>query len=139
MTEGEVKMFVATCQSMGLPVPQQEVLFAKERYGRSWRADFMFVVGERKVAVEVEGIFFTDSQGKSRHQTGTGYINDSVKYNIYTLMGIGLLRFTSSQVKASPVVCCKVILQALGLAELSERDIAALFAFEVKAKSRKKK
>lgn len=46
---------------------------------RRWRSDFAHP-GAR-VLIELEGIFFRPTQGKSRHQTGTGYREDCEKYN----------------------------------------------------------
>lgn len=67
---------------------------------RKFRFDFAFWHRTNKgvninVAIEYEGIF----SGKSRHTTFSGYTNDSTKYNIASLNGWIVLRYTAKNYK----------------------------------------
>jgi very-short-patch-repair endonuclease len=54
---------------------------------RKFRMDFALV--DRKVCIEYEGI-----SGRSRHTSITGYSRDCEKYNLATVMGWKILRYT---------------------------------------------
>lgn len=58
---------------------------------RRWRFDF--AIPDKKIALEIEGGIWTE--GKSRHFTGTGYTGDCEKYNLATVVGWHVFRFTS--------------------------------------------
>lgn len=137
MTASEIRMFCHVCSSEGLPTPVLEYMFGQEVFGRNWRADFFFDHNGIKLSVEVEGIFYNNSQGTSRHQTGKGYKDDMQKYNACSLLGIKLLRFTSTQALKQPILCCKMIKVALGIKEV-DVEIFSLFALPVKKSQRKK-
>lgn len=83
------KIFIETCKQVGLPEPITEYQFAKD-IKRRWRIDYYFQVGERKVALEVEGGVFTGG----RHNRGAGFKRDMEKYNEISSRGIVLLRTT---------------------------------------------
>ena len=58
---------------------------------RKWRFDFAIV--DLKIAIEVEGGVWT----KGRHTRGSGFINDTIKYNTATSMGWSILRFAATE------------------------------------------
>lgn len=60
---------------------------------RKWRADFHLV--GKKILVEVEGAIWSGG----RHTRGKGYIGDMEKYNVATMMGYQVIRFSTDQVK----------------------------------------
>jgi very-short-patch-repair endonuclease len=60
---------------------------------RKWRADFAIL--NKRILIEVEGGIWTGG----RHTRGAGFAADMDKYNIATLLGWRLLRFTPSQIK----------------------------------------
>lgn len=62
---------------------------------RRFRADWLIEIGSKKVLVEYEGIGST----KSRHTSITGYTNDCEKYNLASLYGYIVLRFTALNFK----------------------------------------
>ena len=66
---------------------------------RKFRFDFCYP--EKMVAVEVEGIV---SDGKSRHQTYSGYQQDCVKYNEAAVLGWRVLRVTKDQIKSGQAI-----------------------------------
>ena len=53
---------------------------------------FDYYIEELKLAIEYEGIYTK----KSRHTTTSGYTRDTEKYNLATLNGIFILRYTAS-------------------------------------------
>lgn len=71
------------------------------RYGKELRAEFRFCPGRRfradwyipslNVLVEYEGIF----AAKSRHTHLEGYSKDCEKYNLATVLGFRVLRYTA--------------------------------------------
>lgn len=63
--------------------------------GRRFRADFYLPA--INCLVEIEGGIW----GVGRHNRGAGYIKDCDKYNLATLHGYKLLRFTTEHVKNS--------------------------------------
>lgn len=74
-----------TCKELGLKL-EKEYLFAT---GRKFRFDY--AIPEIMVACEYEGIL----AGKARHTTITGYTNDCIKYNLATVNGWKVLRYTA--------------------------------------------
>lgn len=58
--------------------------------GRLFRFDW--AIPEYKLAIEYEGIF----SNKSRHTSVTGYATDCEKYNLATLQGWKVLRYTAT-------------------------------------------
>lgn len=61
---------------------------------RKFRADFAVI--ESKFLCEYEGVFSTE---KSRHTTVFGYTKDCEKYNLATINGWRILRYTSANYK----------------------------------------
>lgn len=57
--------------------------------GRQFRFDW--AIPSLKLAIEYEGLF----SATSRHTTITGYSNDCIKYNLATLQGWRVLRYTA--------------------------------------------
>ncbi|OOD20926.1 DUF559 domain-containing protein [Acinetobacter baumannii] len=70
---------------------EQEFYFHPDR---KWRADFHLV--DKKILVEVEGGIWSGG----RHTRGKGYIGDMEKYNVATMMGYQVIRFSTDQVKS---------------------------------------
>ena len=66
-----------------------EYQFLKER-----RFRFDIAILDKKIALEYEGLNFAG--GKSRHVTLSGYTNDCNKYNLATLNGWRVFRFTAA-------------------------------------------
>lgn len=65
---------------------EKEYRFAPSR---GYRADL--AIPDKKILIEYEGGMWT----KSRHRTGMGYSKDCEKYNLMTILGFRLLRYTS--------------------------------------------
>jgi hypothetical protein len=84
-------IFIETCKQCGLPEPIPEFLFAKD-IKRRWRIDYYFELGEKKIALEVEGGIWTGG----RHSRGKGMKADMEKYNEMAIRGITLIRTTPS-------------------------------------------
>ena len=59
---------------------------------RKWRADFH--IKNTKLLIEVEGGIWPGG----RHTRGKGYLGDMEKYNVATMMGYQVLRFSTEQV-----------------------------------------
>jgi very-short-patch-repair endonuclease len=82
-------------KAAGLPAPVREFRFIP---GRLYRADFAFP-GER-LLVECEGgVFARRGQGGGWHQSVGGYLDDLRKYNLATLYGYRVLRFSAKEIK----------------------------------------
>lgn len=90
VSQGEETLRVHLITSK-LPPHRREHYFAKPRM---WRFDFAWP--EYMLAVEVEG--GTHSNG--RHNRGSGFEEDCVKYNVAAIRGWWLLRFTTRMVKS---------------------------------------
>ena len=75
-------------------MPVQQHQFAE---GRKFSFDFAWP--DLKIAVEIEGL--THSGG--RHQRREGYTKDAEKYNMATLLGWRVLRYTSLDMTKRPV------------------------------------
>ena len=80
---------------VGLPEPEREYRFAPPR---RFRADFAYP--ERKLLIEVEGGVWT----RGRHTRGAGYTSDAEKYNLATVKGWRVLRFTGDMIKSGMAV-----------------------------------
>ena len=76
--------------------PIAEYPFAKPR---RFRFDFAFPI--ERVAVELEGGVWSGG----RHTRGAGYESDCEKYNLASLLGWRVLRFTSSMLERDPSAC----------------------------------
>lgn len=96
--------FLLQIKAAGLPLPEQEVVFAPPR---KWRFDFLYP--DRKLAVELQGGTWIGGG----HSTGQGYQRDCEKANEAALRGIHVLRFTSSDVMTGGAL--KTLERALGL------------------------
>lgn len=57
---------------------------------------FDFVIPSHKIAIEYEGII----SGKSRHTTIGGYTRDTEKYNLATICGWRVLRYTAKNISS---------------------------------------
>lgn len=82
--------FQIYCNAYKLPASTREFQFMK---GRRFRFDYAFI--DKKIAVEVEGGIWI----QGRHTRGLGYLKDMEKYNLATLEGWRVLRFTPQQLK----------------------------------------
>jgi very-short-patch-repair endonuclease len=74
----------------GLPPPIREYPFA---HPRRYRSDFAWP--DARLLVEIEGGTF----GQGRHTRGSGYAEDCRKYNLATMLGWSVLRFTGEMVR----------------------------------------
>jgi hypothetical protein len=72
----------------GLPQPIREFRFHETR---RWRCDYMWMIGSKKIILEIEGGVFMK---KSRHTSGAGFTADCEKYNEAVLAGFIVLRVT---------------------------------------------
>lgn len=81
-----------------LPEPEREYKFLKTR---RFRFDFCWRGRGQKVAVELDGGVYSGG----RHVTGKGFTSDCEKFNLATLEGWRVLRFTSSMLKNNPEKC----------------------------------
>lgn len=62
---------------------------------RKFKADFMTEYKDKKIIIEYEGIFKSKESDKSRHTTVGGYSKDCQKYNLATVLGFYILRYTA--------------------------------------------
>lgn len=90
MPSGYAQLLVWQIKQAGLPVPVQEVVFARPR---RWRFDLCWEA--EKLACEVEGAVYR----QGRHVRGSGFTKDCEKYAEAVLRGYRVLRVTSGQVK----------------------------------------
>jgi very-short-patch-repair endonuclease len=90
-----------------LPEPQVEYRFAPPR---KFRADFAWP--EHGLLVEVEGGIWSGG----RHTRGSGFQTDIEKYNLATLMGFKVLRFTRDHIESGEAI--DTIRQALSTTSL---------------------
>ena len=72
---------------------EREYQFAKPR---KWRADFFIVGFKADILVEIEGGIWN----RGRHNRGSGFQNDCLKYNASQLLGYKLLRGTPEMVRS---------------------------------------
>lgn len=84
------ELLATQMRDAGLPEPVRELVFAPPR---KFRFDFAFPAV--KIALEVEG----GTKYRSRHTSSGGYEVDCSKYNLATLLGWKVLRFTGDMVK----------------------------------------
>ena len=89
------RRFLRACVLAGLPEPVQEFKFLPDR---RFRLDYYFP--SFRLACEQEGAIWT----KGRHNHPTGFLKDKEKYNLLTLSGIWLLRFTPQEIKSGVAV-----------------------------------
>jgi very-short-patch-repair endonuclease len=100
MSKGE-ETFLLHCRVHHLN-PEREYTFAPPR---RFRFDFCFL--DKKLAIEIEGGVWSGG----RHTRGSGYSKDIVKYNMATLLGWRVLRFTTEMVDSGEAI--NVTLEAL--------------------------
>ena len=78
-----------------LDIPKAEYKFLKNR-----RFRFDFAWPDRMIAVEIEGGVFSGG----RHTRGVGYTRDLEKYNLATLHGWLVFRFTTQDVTTQKAI-----------------------------------
>lgn len=88
-TADYVSRIAAALLSVGL-VCEREYRFIKDR-----RFRFDVALPDHKIAIEFEGGVYSGG----RHTRSTGYINDVKKYNLATMHGWKLLRYTTEDAK----------------------------------------
>lgn len=88
LAKAKVYPLVGLCRAAGLPLPTPEYRFHPVR-----RYRFDYAWPDQMVAVEIEGGVWT----KGRHTRGAGYLADLSKYNLATLLGWKLLRYSPAQ------------------------------------------
>lgn len=101
MSELEDTLLLAI-RGAGLPEPEREVRFCARR----WKVDFFW--RDRDVIAEVEGGTWTGG----RHTRANGFEGDCEKYNMATLLGKKVLRFTGAMVRDGRAL--DTLRQALG-------------------------
>ena len=89
------ELFLAHVIRNGLEVPQMEYKFLDQR-----RFRFDFAWPQLHIAVEVEGGVWTGG----RHTRGKGYTRDLEKYNLATLHGWKVYRFTTQDVTSGNAI-----------------------------------
>lgn len=72
-------------KGMGITPPRPEFRFHPQR---RWRFDYAWPT--ERLAVEIEGGAYT----RGRHTRGAGFVNDMEKYNMATVLGWHILRYT---------------------------------------------
>lgn len=82
--------FAQSAQALGYRV-WPEFTFLPDR---KFRADWLVIAGENKVLIEYEGIYINHT-GASRHTTRKGYSKDCEKYNLASMAGYIVLRYTA--------------------------------------------
>lgn len=96
--EARDRKFLALCKTQGLPVPQTEYKFLKDR---KFAFDFAWPgwgchdkICEKRggIALEVEGGVWTGG----RHTSGSGFVRDMEKYNLAALECWRVIRCTPS-------------------------------------------
>lgn len=114
------------------PIVKEELQFAK-KYGRRYRADIAIFVNEKIICVEFEGGIWS----KGRHTTPTGYINDMIKYNLYALLDIKLIRF-SIEMLTKKSLCLEILKAATEPSKEHNTTILEMYErFHIKAKKKK--
>ena len=94
MSKGE-ELFMHQLMEHQLDIPKAEYKFLKNR-----RFRFDFAWPDRMMAVEVEGGVFSGG----RHTRGMGYTRDLEKYNLATLHGWRVFRFTTQDVTTQKAI-----------------------------------
>ena len=92
--------FIQLLKQEGLPIPETEFKFCKDR---RWRFDYAFP--KYKIAIEQEGGIWI----RGRHNRGTGFIKDMEKYNMAVLLGWRVLRYTPEQLLNEAIIDLKKI------------------------------
>lgn len=90
-------LFDRQIEERTLSRPSKELAFHEPEPGqkkRRWRFDRAWP--ELKLAVEIEGGTWLRA---SRHTSGAGFHNDTVKYNTALVQGWRVLRFTSKSIR----------------------------------------
>lgn len=82
------RITAAILKDAGIPTPIREFRFCE---ARRWRGDFVWVIGNKKVMLEVEGGTFMKNSG---HASGTGIQRDIEKGNEAALLGYTVIRAT---------------------------------------------
>lgn len=96
MTSHLEAAFALIIRAAGLPEPVREYRFTKYRFDFAWP--------DQCVAVEIEGGIWTGGG----HVRGKGYESNCIKYNLATLKGWRLLRFTSGMLGDPDAVAAQV-------------------------------
>lgn len=104
IAEAKQKAFVLLCEQKGLPIPQPEYQFNKNR---KWRIDYYFERNGLKVGLEVEGGVWTNG----RHTRGSGFVKDMEKYNSMALHNIFLLRIQPKDLGLKAIELLKKMIQ----------------------------
>lgn len=99
MTSHLEAAFAFIIRAADLPTPEAEYRFAP---GRRFRFDYAWP--DYMAAVEIEG----GTWSNGRHTRGAGYEADCIKYNIATLKGWRVLRFTSGMLGDPDAVAAQV-------------------------------
>ena len=93
-SKGE-ELFMHQLMENQLDIPKVEYKFLKNR-----RFRFDFAWPDRMIAVEIEGGVFSGG----RHTRGVGYTRDLEKYNLATLHGWLVFRFTTQDVTTQKAI-----------------------------------
>ena len=83
--------FESVAKNLGYSVTPEYKFIENRRF----RADWLITIGDKKILIEYEGI----AASKSRHTSITGYTKDCEKYNLASLSGFIVLRFTALNFK----------------------------------------
>ncbi len=94
-------------RAFGLPEAVPEYRFARH-VGRQFRFDRAWPGA--KVAVELEGGVWS----RGRHVRPKGYRVDCEKYNLATMLGWRVLRFTGDMLRKDPASCTAMVAELLG-------------------------
>ena len=88
------RRFLVQCHARGagMPLPDEEWLFAKAEMGRQWRFDWAWPV--QRIGMECDGGAFV----RGRHTRGKGFIEDMAKSNAAVKLGWRVLRYTPDQI-----------------------------------------
>ena len=117
ISKGE-QLFMDQLMEHQLDIPKTEYRFLKKR-----RFRFDFAWPDRMIAVEVEGGVWM--KGGGGHTTGKGYTRDLEKYNLATLHGWEVYRFTTQDVtKEIAIAFMKNIIINKIIMEESYEDIS---------------
>lgn len=88
--------YLKQAQLSGMDIPDPEPEYHFNKPFTNHRIDFAFK--DAKIAIELEGGVFTNG----RHTRGKGYTDDCFKYNLLTLQGWRLLRYTRQMLDSDP-------------------------------------
>jgi very-short-patch-repair endonuclease len=107
-SELEEKFYAALVADGTIPMPirQYAGIMTTNKKGKPivsrHRIDFAWL--EQRVSVEIEGGAWTNG----RHTRGSGFVRDCTKYNLATLQGWRILRFTVTHLEKMPIVLAQV-------------------------------